>query len=76
MLDRLRKTAWVGLAGAVVWVGMATEGARGQLPKAADAAMWECVDAIVAKMTLDEKIDYIGGTGFAICAVPRLGLPV
>ena len=26
-------------------------------------------------MTLEEKIDYIGGTGFAIRAVPRLQLP-
>jgi len=26
-------------------------------------------------MTLEEKVDYIGGTGFAVRAVPRLGLP-
>jgi beta-glucosidase len=32
-------------------------------------------DSIVGKMTLDQKIDYIGGTGFAIRAVPELGLP-
>lgn len=32
--------------------------------------------AIVKKMSLDEKIDFIGGTnGFRIRAVPRLGLP-
>ena len=33
------------------------------------------VDTIVSKMTLEEKVDYIGGTGFGIRAVPRLGLP-
>lgn len=34
------------------------------------------VDAILGKMTLEEKIDYIGGVdGFYIRAVPRLGLP-
>jgi beta-glucosidase len=33
------------------------------------------IDSIVSKMTLEEKVDYIGGTGFAIRAVPRLGLP-
>ncbi|MDE3104055.1 MAG: glycoside hydrolase family 3 C-terminal domain-containing protein [Acidobacteriota bacterium] len=33
------------------------------------------VDAIVKKMTLEEKIDYIGGTGFAVRAMPGLNLP-
>ena len=32
-------------------------------------------ESILAKMTLEEKIDYIGGTGFAIRAMPRLDLP-
>lgn len=31
--------------------------------------------AVAKQMTLEEKIDYIGGTGFAIRAVPRLHLP-
>src|SRR5580692_10724711 len=31
--------------------------------------------AIVQQMTLEEKIDYIGGTGFAVRAMPRLNLP-
>src|ERR1022692_1156491 len=31
--------------------------------------------SLVQQMTLEEKIDYIGGTGFAIRAVPRLNLP-
>ena len=33
------------------------------------------VDGIVSKMTLEEKLDYIGGTGFAIRAMPNLQLP-
>ncbi len=33
------------------------------------------VDSIVGKMSLDEKLDYIGGTGFAIRQVPSVGLP-
>ena len=34
------------------------------------------IEAIVSKMSLDEKIDYIGGTDwFFIRAVPRLGVP-
>ena len=32
-------------------------------------------DSIVSKMTPEQKIDYIGGTGFAIRAMPELGLP-
>lgn len=31
--------------------------------------------ALVQQMTLEEKVDYIGGTGFAIRATPRLKLP-
>jgi hypothetical protein len=42
--------------------------------QSADAAH-EKVGALVQQMTLEEKIDYIGGTGFAIRAVPRLNLP-
>jgi beta-glucosidase len=33
------------------------------------------VESIVSKMSLEEKIDYIGGTGFAIRAMPSLHLP-
>ena len=33
------------------------------------------VDSILRQMTLEEKIDYIGGTGFAVRAIPRLGVP-
>ncbi len=32
-------------------------------------------DTILGKMTPEQKIDYIGGTGFAIRAMPALGLP-
>jgi beta-glucosidase len=33
------------------------------------------VDSIVGKMTVEEKVDYIGGTGFAVRAMPKYGLP-
>jgi beta-glucosidase len=33
------------------------------------------VEALIGKMTLEEKIDYIGGTGFAVRAMPGLHLP-
>ncbi|PYV82442.1 MAG: glycoside hydrolase, partial [Acidobacteria bacterium] len=33
------------------------------------------VDSILSQMSLEEKIDYIGGTGFAIRAMPNLHLP-
>ena len=33
------------------------------------------VESIVNKMSLEEKVDYIGGTGFAIRAMPSLQLP-
>lgn len=35
------------------------------------------VESLLARMTLDEKIDYIGGTkSFYIRAIPRLGIPM
>ena len=46
-----------------------------QAPQPDSEALRSRVDAIVQKMTLEEKIDYIGGTGFAVRAVPRLNLP-
>jgi beta-glucosidase len=42
---------------------------------AAVAQSAPAADSIVSKMTPEQKIDYIGGTGFAIRAVPELGLP-
>src|SRR5438132_14176870 len=33
------------------------------------------VDSILSQMSLEEKIDYVGGTGFAIRAMPNLHLP-
>jgi len=44
--------------------------------RAADADVDKRANALLARMTLDEKIDYLGGAdGFYIRAVPRLGLP-
>ena len=33
------------------------------------------VDSIISKMTLEEKVDYIGDKGFAVRAMPNLHLP-
>jgi beta-glucosidase len=33
------------------------------------------VDALLHQMTLEQKLDYIGGTGFAVRAVPSLNIP-
>ena len=46
--------------------------AQAQTPSTADV---QRVSGIIGKMTLEEKIDYIGGTGFAIRPMPALGLP-
>jgi beta-glucosidase len=46
-----------------------------QAPQPDSASFRARVDAIIQKMTPEEKIDYIGGTGFAIRAIPRLNLP-
>ena len=46
-----------------------------QAPHALTAADQQKIDSLVKGMTLEQKIDYIGGTGFAIRAVPSVNLP-
>jgi beta-glucosidase len=53
----------------------ASTAAFAQAPHALDATEQQKVDALVKQMTLQQKLDYIGGTGFAARAVPSLGIP-
>jgi beta-glucosidase len=46
-----------------------------QEPHALTAADEQKIDSIIHSMTLEEKLDYIGGTGFAVRAVPSVKLP-
>jgi beta-glucosidase len=46
-----------------------------QAPHPLDASEQQKVDALVKQMTLQQKLDYIGGTGFAARGVPSLGIP-
>ena len=49
--------------------------AMAQAPHELTAAEKARVDGIIQKMTLAQKIDYIGGTGFGLRAIPELGIP-
>ncbi len=49
--------------------------APAQAPHTLSAAEHEKVASLVQKMTLEQKLAYVGGTGFAVRAVPELGLP-
>src|SRR5208283_5198732 len=46
-----------------------------QAPALTNADMAKRADSYISRMSLEEKIDYIGGTGFAVRAVPSVGLP-
>ncbi len=46
-----------------------------QVPHSLTPAEKQRVDEIVSKMTPEQKLDYIGGTGFATRAVPSVNLP-
>jgi beta-glucosidase len=48
---------------------------QAQAPVPLSPAIKQKADAILSKISIEEKIDYIGGTGFAIRAMPNLGLP-
>lgn len=45
-----------------------------QVPRPDSEAIHDRVNAIIHKMTIEQKLEYIGGTGFAIRAMPGLGL--
>ena len=47
----------------------------GQAPHPLTAADQQKIDATVHAMTMEQKLDYIGGTGFAVRAVPSANLP-
>ena len=49
----------------------AADGASVPAGEARNAA----VEQVLSSMTLEEKVDLIGGTGFATRAIPRVGLP-
>ncbi len=49
--------------------------ARAQAPHPLSPAESQRVEDLIHKMTLDQKIAYVGGTGFASRAVPSLGIP-
>jgi len=46
-----------------------------QAPVPSNPEIERRVDALLKKMTLEQKIDYIGGTGFAVRSMPTLGVP-
>jgi beta-glucosidase len=46
-----------------------------QAPHPLTAADEQKIDSLVKGMTLEQKVDYIGGTGFAVRAMPSLNLP-
>jgi beta-glucosidase len=56
-------------------VALLATAALAQAPHPLTAADKQRIDQIVEKMTLAEKLDYIGGTGFAVRAMPALHLP-
>ncbi len=60
----------------IIFLLLTSSYVHSQLYKDAKASVEESVNEVLAKMTLEEKIDYIGGVrGFYIRSTPRLGLP-
>jgi len=54
---------------------LAAPAAPAQAPQPDSPAIRARVNDLVHKMTLEQKLEYIGGTGFAVRAMPSLGLP-
>jgi beta-glucosidase len=72
---------WLRFSGLVVSAGflilslLSSGVAWSQAPLPSNAEIDRRVEALLHKMTLEEKIEYIGGTGFAVRAIPRLDIP-
>jgi beta-glucosidase len=46
-----------------------------QAPHPLSAAEQQRIESLIKKMTLQQKLDYIGGTGFGVRGIPALGIP-
>ncbi|WP_188760247.1 glycoside hydrolase family 3 C-terminal domain-containing protein [Edaphobacter acidisoli] len=74
MLPRPLRTK-TSLAALLCAAAFTTSAALAQAPQPDSDAIHARVNAIIQKMTLEQKLEYIGGTGFAVRAMPSLGLP-
>lgn len=74
MLPRPLRTK-TSLSALLCTAALMTSAALAQAPQPDSDAIHARVNAIIQKMTLEQKLEYIGGTGFAVRAVPSLGLP-
>lgn len=74
MLPTLLKTK-TSLVALLCAAALTTSAALAQAPQPDSDAIHAKVNAIIQKMTLEQKLEYIGGTGFAVRAMPSLGLP-
>jgi beta-glucosidase len=75
MFQRTNARRLAGAASLLSAVLLSVFTLHAQAPLPDSEAIHTRVNAIIHKMTLEEKLDYIGGTGFAIRAMPNLGLP-
>jgi beta-glucosidase len=53
----------------------AVAAAHAQAPHPLTSADHQQIESIIKRMSVQQKLDYIGGTGFAVRALPELGLP-
>jgi beta-glucosidase len=82
MLDRSRKAKWGAvkisrrIAGLLLLVLLGSIQSPVRSGSATESAVDRRVESILSRMTLEEKIDFLGGTdGFFIRALPGLGVP-
>lgn len=74
MSSRFPRTT-TSLAALLCAAALTASSALAQAPQPDSDAIHARVNAIIQKMTLEQKLEYIGGTGFAVRAVPSVGLP-
>lgn len=63
------------LAALVLAAASVVAAADAQAPHELTLADRQQIDSILQRMSAEQKLDYIGDTGFAVRAVPELNLP-
>ena len=67
--------SFIRRASTVAFLTIIAAAATAQAPHALSPAEQQRVEALLGKMTLEQKIDYLGGTGFGLRPIPSLGIP-
>ncbi|MCK9279026.1 MAG: glycoside hydrolase family 3 C-terminal domain-containing protein [Melioribacteraceae bacterium] len=69
------KKLFLILVGILIITNCSSQNTQKVFIQRSDEDIYKKTDSLISLMTLEEKINLLGGTGFATKAIPRLGIP-